>query len=101
GIAERIRTGAWPDGSTIQVEWRDASTPTKAEEADSIQKKTGGQQVLSVRGAMQDMGWSQPRIDQELAWLDQENTGYYTAVDAKLERQFQPDPDDNPKAWNG
>lgn len=101
GISERIRTGTWPDGSTIQVEWRDASTPTKAEEADAIQKKTGGTPVLSVRGAMQDMGWSQPRIDQELAWLDQERTGYYTETDTKLERQFQPDPDDTPKAWNG
>lgn len=93
GIAERIRVGTWPEGSPIRPEWRNPGTPTMAELSDAIQKQTGGRAVLSVKGAMQEMGWSQQRIDQELMWLDEEASGYVTPTDVKAERGFFP-PDD-------
>lgn len=93
GIAERIRVGTWPEGSPIRPEWRNPGTPTMAELSDAIQKQTGGRAVLSVKGAMQEMGWSQQRIDQELMWLDEEASGYVTPIDVKAERGFFP-PDD-------
>lgn len=93
GIAERIRVGTWPEGSPIRPEWRNPGTPTMAELSDAIQKQTGGVAVLSVKGAMQEMGWSQQRIDQELMWLDEEASGYVTPTDVKAERGFFP-PDD-------
>ena len=42
---------------------------------------------LSVRGALNQMGYSQARIDKELQWLEEEAAGMYTPVDVKLERQ--------------
>ncbi|MEJ6019866.1 phage portal protein [Corynebacterium sp. H113] len=86
GISERIRTGVWPEGSPIQVEFRNPATPTMSEMADAIQKQTGGAPTLSVRGAMNQMGYSQARIDKETSWLEQEQHGLYTPVDEKLER---------------
>ncbi|KAA9227075.1 phage portal protein [Corynebacterium amycolatum] len=87
GIAERVRTGVWPEGAPIQIEWRNPATPTLAEMADAMQKQTGGAPTLSVRGALNQMGYSQARIDKELQWLEEEAAGMYTPVDAKLERQ--------------
>ncbi|MDU0478381.1 phage portal protein [Staphylococcus chromogenes] len=86
GIAERIRTGQWGEGSPIKIEWRNPATPTQAEMADSISKRTGGTPTLSVRGALNEMGYSDARIQQELQWLDEEASGYFTPLDQKLER---------------
>lgn len=93
GIAYRIRNGTWYEGPPIKSEWRNPGTPTESEEADSIVKKTGGAPVLSVRGAMNSMGYTQARIDQEMEWLDNEARGLYTLTDLKLERPAFPDPD--------
>lgn len=71
GIAERIRTRQWSDGN-IAIEWHNPMTPTVAQRADALQKLTGGKPVLSVRGAMNELGWSQARIDKELEWLADE-----------------------------
>ncbi|MFI5504473.1 phage portal protein [Corynebacterium kutscheri] len=87
GLAERVRTGQWPEGAPIQIEWRNPATPTLAEMADAIQKQTGGAATLSVRGAMNQMGFSQARIDKEMSWLEQEASGVYTPVDSQLERE--------------
>lgn len=69
GIAERIRTRAWDADGLIRLEWHNPGTPTVAQRADYIQKLTGGMPVLSQRGGMNEIGWSQPRIDQEMAWM--------------------------------
>ncbi|MFC3850083.1 phage portal protein [Corynebacterium hansenii] len=85
GIAERMRLGNWPEGSPIKLEWRNPGTPTLSEMADSVSKRTGGVPVLSARGAMHEMGYSQARIDQEMRWLDEESRGVFS-TDDKLER---------------
>ncbi|WP_230478296.1 phage portal protein [Corynebacterium ulcerans] len=85
GIAERIRTGSWPEGSPIQIEWRNPATPTMAETADAIQKQTGGKPVLSVRGAMNQMGYPQARIDKEFQWLADEEAAM-AGLDVRLGR---------------
>lgn len=87
GIAERIRTRRWSADGQIQVQWHDPATPTVAQRADAIQKLSGGVPVLSVRGAMMELGFTQQRIDQELSWMQQEMVGMYaTPMDRKLER---------------
>lgn len=69
-LYERFRTGSWPDaGVPVSVDWRDPSTPTKAEEADAIQKQTGGVAVLSREGAWDDMGWDEPRKARERGYF--------------------------------
>lgn len=83
GIAERIRTRSWDADGLIRLEWHNPGTPTVAQRADYIQKLTGGAPVLSQRGGMNEIGWSQPRIDQELAWMAGE-------TDAEVNRD--PDP---------
>lgn len=83
GIAERIRTKSWDADGLIRLEWHNPGTPTVAQRADYIQKLTGGAPVLSQRGGMNEIGWSQPRIDQELAWMAGE-------TDAEVNRA--PDP---------
>src|SRR5690606_4519490 len=63
---ERFRTGKWlPAGEPIAVEWRDPATPTRAEEADAIQKLNGGTPVLSREGSWDEMGWDEPRKARE------------------------------------
>lgn len=74
GIAERIRTRKWEADGKISVQWQNPGTPTEAQRADALQKSTGGRPFLSVRGAMNEMGWTQARIDRELQWLDEENS---------------------------
>lgn len=87
GIAERIRTHRWSADGQIQVQWHDPATPTVAQRADAIQKLSGGVPVLSIRGAMIELGFTQQRIDQELQWMQQEMSGMYTTpMDRKLER---------------
>lgn len=89
GISERIRSGSWPEGSPIKLLWRNPATPTLAEMADAVQKQTGGAPVLSIRGAHIDMGWSEERSQRERRWLDEEQSRYFTAEDAKSERDFE------------
>lgn len=79
GIAERIRMRSWDADGLIRLEWHNAGTPTVAQRADYIQKLAGGVPVLSQRGAMNELGWSQPRIDQELQWMNGEVIPLHTA----------------------
>ena len=72
-LYERFRTGNWPaPGEPVAVEWRDPATPTRAEEADAIQKLNGGTPVLSREGSWDEMGWDEPRKVRERAYFDAE-----------------------------
>jgi hypothetical protein len=72
-LYERFRTGEWPTaGKPFAVEWRDPATPTRAEEADAIQKLNGGTPVLSREGSWDEMGWDDPRKDRERAYFTKE-----------------------------
>ena len=51
-----------------------------------MQKYTGGKPMLSVRGALNEMGFSQARIDREILWLQEEENGLDTQVMGKLGR---------------
>lgn len=67
---ERFRTGTWPGASDrIAVEWRNPATPTKAEEADAIQKLNGGTPVLSREGSWDEMGWDEQRKKRERGYF--------------------------------
>ncbi|MCK8670994.1 phage portal protein [Rhodococcus sp. HM1] len=84
-LYERFRTGKWPDGNrAIRVEWRNPATPTKAEEADFIQKLNGGTPVLSREGSWDEMGWDEARKDREREYFAIE------AEDPLLERLTRP-----------
>lgn len=78
-LSERFRTGEWIDGSRVKVAYFDPATPTISALADSVTKQV---QVglLSKRGAWTELGWSPARIEQELAWFEDE------AGDPTLER---------------
>ncbi|MCM6778041.1 phage portal protein [Nocardia sp. CDC159] len=72
-IYERFRTGEWPAaGEPIAVEWRNPATPTKAEEADAIQKLNGGTAVLSREGSWDEMGWDEHRKARERGHFESE-----------------------------
>ena len=86
GVAERIRTRTWDSDGNIAVIFHDPGTPTEAQKADAMQKYTGGKPMLSVRGALNEMGFSQARIDREIQWLQDEENGLDTQVMGKLGR---------------
>lgn len=72
-LYERFRTKKWPaPGEPIAVEWRNPATPTRAEEADAIQKLNGGTPVLSREGSWDEMGWDEPRKARERAYFEAE-----------------------------
>lgn len=79
GIAERIRTRRWDADGLIRIEWHNPGTPTVAQRADAVSKLSGGLPIMSQRGAMNELGWSQPRIDQELKWMAGESDTAVTA----------------------
>lgn len=86
GVAERIRRHTWESDGKISILWHDPGTPTEAQRADALSKKTGGKPVLSVRGALLELGFTQARIDKELEWLEQERESYLHITDDKYER---------------
>lgn len=89
GIADRIRTRMWDDSGGIDVIWHDPATPTIAQRADALTKlKSVG--VLSRRGLMTELGWSQQRIDQELRWIDEEDGGM--SIDKLIRSTTTPSP---------
>lgn len=72
-LYERFRTGKWPEaGKPVVVEWADAATPTKAEEADAIQKLNGGRPVYSREGSWDAMGWNEARKQREREYFERE-----------------------------
>lgn len=84
GIAERIRTGEWPDGNRVEVQYHDPGTPTFAQKADALQKLAGGKSIISVEGAWDELGWSPARKDQERGYLLAELKAEITAFDAPV-----------------
>ena len=70
-ISERLQTGVWPDDGSIDVSWRDPGTPTQAQQADALTKyvQTG---MMSRRTALEELGWSDTRIDREMERLEKE-----------------------------
>lgn len=84
GIAMRITSGEWEDG-TVDIVWQNPATPTESQQADRLQKLTGGKPVMSVRGAMEEMPWSALRKQKELEWLraEAEEEMGYVAIDAE------------------
>lgn len=84
GIAERIRTGSWPDGNRVSFEFHDPGTPTFAQRADALQKLAGGVPIVSRQGAWDELGWSEARKDRERAYFEQESSDPYLGLmDAK------------------
>lgn len=79
-LYERFRTGDWLDGNRVHTEWHDASTPTRSERADAIQKLAGGIPILSRQGAWDDMGWSPERKERELEYFRQESESGYLGL---------------------
>ena len=72
-LYERFRTGSWPEaGQSVVVEWADAATATKAEEADAVQKLNGGKPVYSREGSWDAMGWNEARKQREREYFEQE-----------------------------
>jgi len=80
GIAERIRTGAWPDANRVAVEWHDPGTPTFAQRADALQKLSGGVPLISRQGAWDELGWSEARKDRERVYFEQESSDPYLGL---------------------
>ena len=84
GIAERIRTGKWPDANRITSEWHDPGTPTFSQKADALQKLAGGVPIISRQGAWDELGWSEARKDRERAYFEDESgDAYLGLLDAK------------------
>ena len=71
-IDERLRNGVWPEDGSIDISWIDPGTPTVAQQADALTKyvQTG---VMSRRSALEELGWSDARIDREMRRLDEES----------------------------
>ena len=88
GLAERFRTGEWPHGNRIKVEWHDPATPTVAQRADAIQKMAGGRQILSREGAWDELGWSEARKARERENFRQEEALY---PDSPMMDDLEPD----------
>lgn len=89
GIAERIRTRHWDADGQIRIEWHNPGTPTVAQRGDYVSKLSGGLPIMSQRGAMNELGWSQARIDQELKWMAGETDTKVTTEDAEPPAQKQ------------
>ena len=73
-IAERIKTGQWPDGNRIRARWFDPATPTFASRADAVSKLTGGVPILSREGAWDELDWSDERKAKERSYFDAQNS---------------------------
>lgn len=69
----RFATGEWVTGNRVRTEWHNPATPTLAQREDALMKRRS-QGVLSRRGYMVELGWSEARIEQELQWLADEAT---------------------------
>lgn len=70
-LAYRFATGEWVEGNRVRAEWHNPATPTVAQREDALMKRRS-QGVLSRRGYMVELGWSEARIAQELQWLADE-----------------------------
>lgn len=80
GIAERFRTGSWPDANRVAFEWHDPGTPTFSQRADALQKLAGGVPIISRQGAWDELGWSEPRKQREREYFEQESSDPYLGL---------------------
>lgn len=69
----RFAENEWVTGNRVRTEFHNPATPTVAQREDALMKRRS-QGVLSRRGYMVELGWSEARIDQELEWLAEEAT---------------------------
>lgn len=81
GIAERIKTGEWPQGSRVDVLYHDPGTPTFAQKSDALQKLAGGKSIISREGAWDELGWSEARKDQERGYMQSELSAEWAAME--------------------
>lgn len=85
-LAIRFKTGEWPAGNRVKVEWHDPGTPTFAQRADAIQKLAGGTPILSREGAWDELGWSEARKEQERQrFVDQNDDPVLSGLMDKVE----------------
>lgn len=71
GIEERLRTGQWPEDGSIDISWRDPGTPTYGQLSDALMKHRAAG-FMSRRSALEELGWSDARIDREMERLEEE-----------------------------
>lgn len=83
-LSERYRTGGWPEGNRVKVEWHDPGTPTFAQRADALTKMAGGTPVLSREGAWDELGWDQARMERERERFDRQEAIFTGFVDADV-----------------
>lgn len=79
-LVRRFQTGEWdPDARGLETVWRDASTPTKAAQADYTTKlvQTG---ILPIEASWEELGYSATKIERLKAMRERE------ASDPTLER---------------
>ena len=69
----RFAKNEWVTGNRVRTEWHNPATPTVAQREDALMKRRS-QGVISRRGYMVELGWSEARIEQELEWLAEEAT---------------------------
>ena len=85
GLYHRFATGEWLSASEqIKVDWHDPATPTLSQQADAIQKMAG-KPILSVQGALDELGWSEARKARELQYrADESDNQLFADVMGKL-----------------
>lgn len=71
-IGERLTSGEWPPDGSIDVSWRDPGTPTQSQQADALSKYVA-QGIMSKRSALEELGWSDTRIDREMQRMAEES----------------------------
>jgi hypothetical protein len=70
-LVRRIQTGEWdPALKRLEVEWRDASTPTTAQAADAAVKLHAAG-ITTLRQARKDLGYS----DAQIKMMEEEDAG--------------------------
>lgn len=70
-LAYEFATGTEVTGNRVAVRWFDPSTPTIAQREDALAKRRAAG-VLSREGYWDELGWSEPRKEQERRWLAEE-----------------------------
>lgn len=68
GLWQEFATGEEPARNSIRALWFDPSTPTYSQRADAVMKFRS-QNLLSIRGSWDEMGWSEERKKRELEYM--------------------------------
>lgn len=73
-LADRIATGRWdPKSRLIETQWRDPSTPTRAQAADAAVKLVGqGKPVIPREQAWEDLGYTDEQKQRMRDWFAEE-----------------------------